>query len=346
MKKAIIYFLIVLIITVIAVSIAGYYFYTKIYNSNVSIDGKSEVSLYIPTNSTYEQVLDSLYGLNIITDKISLEWVIKQKNYHNLVKSGCYTIKNNMSNNELVDLLRSGNQTSVKVTFNNVRLKEDLAGKVAKNIELDSITILEALNNKDFIEKYGFNMETILIMFLPDTYEFNWNTSLSEFFDKMQTQYNKFWNETRMSKLEQTGLSKEGVSVLASIVQAEQSIQHSEQYIIAGLYINRIQRGIPLQSDPTLIYANKDFTIKRVYNWHKEIKSPYNTYQNVGLPPGPINLPEKRAIDAVLDFDKNNYIYMCAKEDFSGYHYFTNSLAQHNIYARRYQNAATQRGIK
>jgi len=346
MKKSIKIFLIILSILFIVAGVFGYYFYTKIFKSNVEINGKEEVYLYIPTNASYQQVLDSLYSMNIIQDKISLEWIMKKKNYNNKIRSGRYKITNHLSNNDLVNLLRSGKQSPINVTFNNIRLKEELAGKISHQIELDSITILEALNDNDFLEAYGLNSQNVLIMFIPNTYEFFWNTSLKQFFDRMHKEYNAFWNQNRLEKIERTGLTKQQVSILASIVQAEQNFQVSEQDIIAGLYINRLKRGIPMSSCPTLIYAHKDFSIKRVYDWHKEIESPYNTYKYAGLPPGPINLPEIRAIDAVLNYDENDYIYMCAKEDFSGYHYFSKTLSQHMMYAKRYQNAANKKGIK
>ncbi len=346
MKKAIKIILIILVVLILAAAGGGYYFYTKIFKSNVELNGKEEVYLYIPTNATYEQVIDSIYAMDIIVDKISFEWVMNKKNYKNKVRSGRFKIENHLSNNDLVDLLRSGKQIPINVTFNNIRLKEELAGRIAQQLEIDSITILEALNNDDLIESYGLNSENVLIMFIPNTYQFFWNTSVNQFLDRMHKEYTAFWDESRLAKLERTGLKKEEVSILASVVQAEQTIQVSEQDVIAGLYINRLKRGIPMSSCPTLIYAHKDFSIKRVYHWHEEIESPYNTYKYAGLPPGPINLPEIRAIDAVLNFDDNDYIYMCAKEDFTGYHYFSKTLSQHLMYARRYQAAANKRGIR
>ena len=345
MKKIIKISLGIIITLGIIGSIIGYYFYGKIFKSNIIIQDKEFVYLYIPTNATYKEVLDSLYSKNILTDKITFEWIATKKNYKNNIHSGKYKITNGMSNNELVNLLRSGKQTPVKVTFNNIRLKPELAGRIAKQIEADSLSILEILNDKEFIEQFGFNTENILAMFIPNTYEFYWNTSAKGFVEKMNNEYSNFWTEERKAKAKKINLSEIEISILASIVQAEQTIQVSEQPIIAGLYINRLRRRIPLSSCPTLIYAHGDFTIKRVLNRHEEIESPYNTYKNLGLPPGPINLPEIRAIEAVLNYEKSDYIYMCAKEDFSGYHYFSKTLSQHNIYAKRYQREANRRGI-
>ena len=346
MKKFLKIFIAIFIVGVIVTASAGYYFYGKIFKSNVNIPNNEFVYLYIPTHATYQEVLDSLYAKNIITDKITLEWVMRQKNYKNNIHSGRYKINNGMSNNDLIDLLRSGKQEPIKVTFNNIRLKTELAGKISKQITADSTLILEALNNKELISELGFTTDNILVMFIPNTYELYWNTTAEQFIRRMHKEYQRFWTDARKAKVEKTGLSVIEVSILASIVQAEQTIQKSEQPIIAGLYINRINRKIPLSSCPTLIYAHGDFSIKRVLDKHIEIESPYNTYKYAGLPPGPITLPEIRAIDAVLNFNKNDYLYMCAKEDFSGYHYFSKTLSQHLMYAKRYHNAANKRGVR
>jgi UPF0755 protein len=250
-----------------------------------------------------------------------------------------------MSNNELINLLRAGMQEPVKVTFNTVRTKEQLAGKVAKNIEADSLSIITLLNDADFCAKYGFDRYKIITLFLPNTYEFYWNTSAEDFVERMAKEYKNFWNEERKQKAKKIGLTQSEVATLASIVQAEQSIHRSEWPMVAGLYMNRINKGMMLQSDPTLIFAIGDFTINRVLNKDKEIESPYNTYKHIGLPPGPILLPETKAIDAVLNFEKHEFVYMCAKEDLSGYHNFSKTLSQHNIYAQRYREALNKRGI-
>jgi len=182
-------------------------------------------------------------------------------------------------------------------------------------------------------------------MFIPNTYEFYWNTSAEEFFKRMAKEYKAFWTSERIAKAKKIGLSQSEVSALASIVQAEQLFHADERSRVAGLYINRLNKGMLLQSDPTLIYALGDFTIKRVLNKHKIIKSPYNTYLNTGLPPGPINLPERSSIDAVLNYEKHDYIFMCAKEDFSGYHNFAKTNRQHEIYAAKYHRELNKRRI-
>jgi len=323
-----------------------YLAYNTIFKSNVKIENTDFVYIYIPTGADYEQVCDSLYAKNIIIDKSSFEWVARQKNYPKKVKSGKYKIVNNLTNNNLVDLLRSGNQEPVKVIFNNIRIKEDLAGKISAQLETDSLSVLNLLYNEQFLDSLGFTTENVLAMFIPNTYEFYWNTSAKQLIKKMYAEYSKFWNEDRIAKARKISLSKLQVSVLASIVQAEQAEHTDEQPIIAGLYINRLNKGMALESDPTLVYACGDFTIKRVLNKHKEIDSPFNTYKHTGLPPAPINLPEISALDAVLNYQTTDYIFMCAKEDFSGYHNFSTTNAQHEIYARKYQNALDKLGIK
>ena len=342
-KKKLKIFLIIIAIGLLSAVIAGYKFYSKIYFPNVSVE-KTQF-LFIPTGADYEQVLDSLKKNNFITDIESFDWVAHKKKYHQLVKAGRYELTNGMSNNELVNMLRIGNQKHIDLTFNNVRTIEQLAGKISSQLEADSVSIVKFLKNKEFIEKYGFNNYNILAMFLPDTYKCKWNTSPQEFLSLMKKEYDKFWTEEKLAKAEKIGLSKTEVSVLASIVQAEQAVHNQEKKIIAGLYINRLNLGMPLESDPTLVFASGDFEKKRVLNSDKEIQSPYNTYKNTGLPPGPINLPEKTSINAVLEYQKNDYIFMCAKEDFSGFHNFSKNLSQHNEYARLYQQALNKKKI-
>ena len=223
---------------------------------------------------------------------------------------------------------------------------ESFCSNIAPNFEFASDDLLNYLKSNEYLAQYQLNEHTALSIFLPNTYQFFWNTSPKEYVARMKREYDKFWTETRLQKAESVGLSPTQVIVLASIVQAEQMAHSSERPLIAGLYLNRLKINMPLQSDPTLIYAIGDFSIKRLYNHHKEIASPYNTYLNMGLPPGPILLPEISSIEAVLNPTESNYLYMCAKEDFSGFHYFTDNLTQHMIYAKRYHNALNTLNIK
>ena len=274
----------------------------------------------------------------------NFEWVADKKKLYELIKPGHYKITNGMRNLDLVNMLRSGSQVPVKVTFNNVRDIYQLAGRVGEQIEADSVDIANLMQDSIFLQKLGLTPATAGIIFLPNTYEFWWNTDAEAFVSRMFQEYVKFWNSDRLAKANALGFTKEKVITLASIVEKE-STKNDEKPKIAGVYINRIKKGWRLQADPTLIYAWNDYTIKRVLNKHKQIDSPYNTYKYEGLPPGPICVPSIASIDAVLNYQKHNYIFFCAKEDFSGYHNFASTLRQHNNNARRFQRALNKRRI-
>jgi len=327
-------------IAFIVVGIRAYQLYQYVFRENV----KTHYVLIIPEDGTYQQVTDSLALNNVLLNYKAFRWVSKKKEYPDNVKPGRYLFQKGMNTNQIVNMLRGGLQEPVNVTFNNVRFKEDLAGKVSKYIQADSISILNLFSDEAKISDYGFSTETFRTMFIPNTYEFYWTTSADEFVARMHSEYNLFWNESRKKRAEEIGLTQIEVSILASIVQSE-TAQKSELKTIAGLYLNRLKRGQLLQADPTVKYAVGDFSLKRILNSHLEIESPYNTYKYAGLPPGPINFPEISSIEAVLDYEKHNYIYMCAKEDFSGYHNFAATLRQHNINAAKYRAALDARRI-
>lgn len=316
--------------------------YQNVFSENVKLE-EDHVFLYIPSGSSYEEVIQNIEELNFLIDKKSFEWVANKKEYEKNVKSGRYRIKNGMSNNELVNMLRAGSQEPVMVIFNNLRTLEHLAGKVSKYIESDSISLLKHLKDPELPGKYGFTKETFKAMFIPNTYEMYWNASPMDFTDRMSTEYEKFW-EKRDKKLDRVKLTREEVSTLASIVD-EETLKDEENSRVAGVYINRIKIGMPLQSCPTLKFALNDWTITRVLYEYQQVESPYNTYKNKGLPPGPIIIPSVSAIDGVLDYEKHNYLYMCAKADFSGTHAFARNLKQHNKNAAEYQKELDKRGI-
>ncbi len=324
----------------IVVGIRAWQLYQYIFQENV----KSNYILYIPKDATFTQVTDSLTIHNILISEKAFNWVSKKKNYRETIKPGRYLLKKGMNTNQIVNVLRSGIQEPVNLTFNNVRFKEDLAGKVSKYIWADSLSVLNLFSNDSLIVEYGFTPETFRTMFIPNTYQFYWTTSAKEFAQRMKKEYDKFWTEKRKEKAKQIGLSPQEVIILASIVESE-TVNPDEMKRIAGVYLNRLKRGILLQADPTVKYAVGDYSIKRVLNKHLEIDSPYNTYKYAGLPPGPIMFPETSAIDAVLDYEKHSYIYMCAKEDFSGYHNFAKTLAQHNRNAAKYRAALNKNKI-
>jgi UPF0755 protein len=335
-----------LLIIILGGSVVVYFGYRIIYLPNISLGDKKSEIVFIPTGSNFEDVVRILTDADILKNTESFTHLAELKKYKGNVKPGRYRILANLNNNELINLLRSGLQEPVTVTFTNIRSKEQLISRVCKKTEADSTELRALMNNEKFLkEEIGLSGETILTLFIPNTYQFNWNTSAKQFLERMKTEYKKFWTAERKAKAKQTGLTQTQVSVLASIVQAEQQQFPEERPIIAGLYLNRLRIGMPLQSDPTVIYALCDFSICRVLDEDKTVNSPFNTYLHTGLPPGPIYIPEISSIDAVLNHQKNDYLYMCAKEDFSGKHNFARTLTEHNRNAQRYRNALNKSGI-
>ncbi len=318
--------------------------YRFIYQPNVLLSQKKSSIVYIPTGSSFEDVKRELYESGAIENRVSFEWLAERKNYKRKIKPGKYVLKPKMSNNELIDLLRSGNQVPVRLTFTFARTKKELAKIIGQELEAKEEDVLELLNNSEYLMRYGLSTENALTLFIPNTYEFYWNTSAEKFLERMSVEYKKFWNDTRKSKAKEIGFSQTEVAVLASIVQQE-TFRDTEKPIIAGVYMNRMKRRMPLQADPTLIWAVGDFSIKRVTGKYFNIDSPYNTYKNLGLPPGPICLPSKVSLDAVLNYKKHNYLYFCAKEDFSGYSNFASNYEAHLKNARKYQQALNKRKI-
>lgn len=330
--------ILIIIVTILIVSVI----HKKIYKPNI-INGNSYY-LYISTGSDFNDVIQILEKDSILKDISSFKWLAEKKNYPNHVYPGRYRLDSLMNNNDLIDKLRSGFQDPVKVVFNSIRTREQLAGKISKQIEPDSLTLIKLLYNDSLIAEYGLKQETFTCIFLPNTYEFWWNTSSEKFIDRMYKEHQKFWNDDRKRKAAILNLTPEEVTTLASIVD-EETYYSAEMPRVAGVYINRLRRRMHLQADPTLKFALGDFSIKRVLNVHKQIDSPYNTYKRYGLPPGPISIPSISAIDAVLNYESHSYIYFCAKPDFSGYHNFAKTLSQHNVNARNYQRALNKERI-
>lgn len=336
------FYISVITLAVITLLVFGLNYYNRMFRSNVEL--KKDKFLFISTGSDFSVVLDSIKKNNLV---VNIESFIKTANalgYTNRVKPGCYRFKPGMSNRVIVRMLITAMQSPVKVTFNNVRTPEQLAGKISNQIEADSLSILRLFKKSDTADSYGFNEKTFLSMFIPNTYQFYWNTDAKSFFDRMKKEYNQFWNKERDEKANAIGLKREEVATLASIVE-EESNKRDERARIAGVYINRIKKGMPLQADPTVKFALGDFSIKRILTKHLEVKSPYNTYKNIGLPPGPICCPSISSIDAVLNFEVHQYLYFCAKDDFSGYHVFAKTLAEHNRNASAYQKALNKERI-
>ncbi len=318
----------------------GVRYYNRIYKANC----KQNSYLYIPTGSDFTKVVEILEEDSLLNDVESFTWLALKKNYPRHVYPGRYKIDSLMNNNDIINKLRSGHQNPVKVVFNSIRTREQLASKISEQIEADSISLMKILDNDSVAIQYGLKHETFTCIFIPNTYEFWWNTTAERFADRMNAEYKRFWNETRTEKAKVLNLTPEEVTTLASIVD-EETYFNNEMPRVAGVYINRLRKRMHLQADPTLKFALGDFSIKRVLNVHKQIDSPYNTYKRYGLPPGPISFPSISAIDAVLNYESHSYIYFCAKPDFSGYHNFAKNLSQHNINARNYQRALNKERI-
>lgn len=341
MKKIILY---ILIIACFIGGFLGYSYYTKIFKPNVAM-GAPEAFVYIHTGSNFNQLLHEFDSLGYLKDIASFQWVAEKMNYTNKIIPGKYKILNRMNNRELVQLLRSGKQTPVMLIFNNIRTKQDLASRIAGQLEVDSTELYVMMTDSTSIHQLGFNKENILAMFIPNTYEVYWNTSAEKFFKRMSREYTAFWNASRKQKAEAIGLKPVEVSVMASIVESETK-QNTEKPVVAGVYMNRLQKNWKLEADPTLIFAMNDFTIKRVLNEYKDVESPYNTYKYMGLPPGPICLPEISSLEAILNYSKHDYMYFCAREDLSGFHAFAKDYTTHLANARRYQAELNRRNIK
>ena len=316
-------------------------FYTVYFAGNVT--GKAKY-VYIHTGSDLQDVYESMEKGDALKSIGSFKDAAERMDLALRIKPGRYKITKGMNNRSLINMIKSGNQEPVNLKFQNIRRKEDFAGYLAKTLEADSLAFIKVLDSAALVQEHGFTQDNIYTMFIPNTYEMYWNTSPEEFFHKMKAEYEKFWTAERKKKAAALDLTPVQVSILASIVDGE-AIFDKEMPIIAGLYLNRLKRGILLQADPTVIFANGDFTVKRVTYALLKKDSKYNTYKYAGLPPGPIMMPSINAVDAVLNKDDNNYLYMCAKEDFSGYHAFAENVVQHEINARKYREALNKRKI-
>jgi UPF0755 protein len=318
--------------------------YSKIYKSNTIKEG----FLYIPTNSNFNDVKNLIRPF--LRRVKPFVWVANQKKYTNNIKPGKYHITKGLSNNNLINLLRSGKQTPVKLAFNNQDNLEKLAGRISTQIEADSISLYNSFSETTFLAKEGFTKNTALAMYLPNTYEVYWNITPNKLRAKLLIEYRKFWNKTRLAKTKKLGLTPIKVITLASIVQKE-TASIAERPKVARLYLNRLQHNWPLQADPTIIFAIKEkgnttnTIIKRVLTKDLEINSPYNTYKNLGLPPGPIGMPDLSSINAVLNPANHDYFYMCASTFHIGKHEFSKTLAQHNRNAIKYQKWLSKQGI-
>ena len=330
------------------VALAGfsYYIYSVMLVSNTAFNGK-EAFIFIRSGATYDEVRSDLEPLLI--DINTFDVLAKQKKYTSNIRAGRYRISKGMTNNDIINSIRSQN-IPLRVSFNNQHSLPQLAKRISNQIEADSLSLVQAFTDQDFLKEYGFTPETALAMYLPNSYEFFWNTSAEKFRTKILKSYKSFWNAIRTAQAQKIGLSPVEVSILAAIVQ-EESKQKSEQPRVAGVYMNRLKRGWALQADPTLKFAAyqlpsyKNKVIKRVLNKHKTIKSPYNTYLYKGLPPGLIAMPDLSAMEAVLYYEQHDFFYFAANPQRPGFHNFAKTLSGHNKNARSYQNYLSKKGI-
>ncbi|HRT33178.1 MAG TPA: endolytic transglycosylase MltG [Bacteroidales bacterium] len=330
--------ILVVLLTVSFILASGIYF--TFFRPNV----KGEMTyLYVPHNSEYKQVIDSLEKSGCIKSIMSFKIAAKIEHLDKKISPGRYKIEKGMNNLYIIRAIANGWQTPVRLTISgNIRNLEKLASIISKKIESDSSEIISVLRDTCLIDSLGFDPTTFPTMFLPDTYEVFWTVSPKELLFKLKREYDKFWNEERVAKASKIGLTPVEVSILASIVSEESNIK-DEQPVIAGVYLNRLKRGMKLQADPTIKFILNDPSIKRILNKHLTIDSPYNTYIHKGLPPGPIVIPQKSTIDAVLNYKQHDYFYFCAAPTLNGSHNFARNITEHNKNARAYQRAISRK---
>jgi UPF0755 protein len=325
--------------------IYGFILISRIFSANTNFEEK-EVYVHVPTGASYSEVKNILKPY--IKNFDNFEMVANKRSYPENVKPGRFLLKKDMNNIDFVSGMRYN--VTVKLAFNNQERLENFAGRVGSEIEADSLSLMKAIKDSVFLKENGFNEENVFAMFIPNTYEIYWNTSAEKFRDKMIKEYHNFWTDERIAKAKAQGLSPVQATILASIVHKE-SVKKDERPRIAGVYLNRLRLAMPLQADPTVIYALKlkandfDQVIKRVFYNDLIMKSPYNTYVNVGLPPGPIAMPDITALEAVLNPEKHDYIYFCASIDRFGYHEFASTYEQHQVNAKKYSDWIASQGV-
>ncbi len=339
-KKIIVYTLAILIL------ISCYMIWRIAFSSNIHLrNNQTEAFLYVPTGADEQTVEKLLLSQTDIDDEMFFKMMLRLKCKMSRVYPGKYKLTDGMSNKAIIQLLRPANRLQVKLTLKFFRKKEDLVDYVSQNLEVNHSQFLAILQSDDSLKEYGFNTYDVIGMFTPNTYFFNWNTSVEQFMERMYKEYLKFWTAERIAKAKVQGLTPSQATTLASIVDRETNY-NPEKSTIAGVYLNRLRDSMPLQADPTIVYAVGDFTIKRVRKGHLLVKSPYNTYMNIGLPPGPICTPSISSVDAVLNAEHHKYMFFCAKEDFSGRHNFAVTFDEHLQNARKFQEAMNEHAIE
>lgn len=325
----------------------AYGIYATIFSPNVELGSEDSIDLQIPTGSTIKDLSNLLVSHNIIDNSRSFKKVASWMSFGDSnVKPGNFTIKNGLSNRELINKLRSGVQTPIKLTFNQLRKLENLAGEVSKYVEMDSLSFLDEVFAQIDAKQLPYTKENVLSLFIPNTYELYWNTDAKGFINRMKKEHDRFWSKgNRLDKLKELNLTQAELYTLASIVEKEtQNIP--ERPIIAGVYINRIKKGMKLEADPTVVYATGKFDLRRVLYKHLEFDSPYNTYKYAGLPPGPIFTPDISSIDACLNYKQHKFIFFCAKPGYEGTHSFARTNREHEKNANIYRRWLTANKIR
>lgn len=301
--------------------------------------------IFIRPDDTADSVLRSIIHSDPLAKTKALKFILDRRDYDSHIRTGCYTVKSGALPKQVADMLTGGMQTPVRLTINSTRTVGQMAKAIAGQVMIDSASIVNRLSDPVFLDSIGYTPANVYCMIIPNTYEVYWNISADALISRLVRERDRFWNRERQDKAGSIGLTPQQVTTLASIIE-EETAKNDELPIVAGLYMNRLHRNMPLQADPTVVFALGGERPKRVLKVHLEVDSPYNTYRYPGLPPAPIRFVSTRSIDAVLNYSKHNYLYMCAKEDFSGYHNFTSSLSQHNANAARYQRALSKAGIR
>lgn len=301
--------------------------------------------IFIRPDDTADSVLRSIIQSDPLAKTKALKFILDRRDYDSHIRTGCYTVKSGVLPKQVADMLTGGMQTPVRLTINSTRTVGQMAKAIAGQVMIDSASIVNRLSDPVFLDSIGYTPANVYCMIIPNTYEVYWNISADALISRLVRERDRFWNRERQDKAGSIGLTPQQVTTLASIIE-EETAKNDELPIVAGLYMNRLHRNMPLQADPTVVFALGGERPKRVLKVHLEVDSPYNTYRYPGLPPAPIRFVSTRSIDAVLNYSKHNYLYMCAKEDFSGNHNFTSSLSQHNANAARYQRALSRAGIK
>ena len=335
------YYLIPAILCMAGIVAIGYYYFFTAF----AAQSDSKQYVYIDDDDTSDSVYAKLETLASHSALTGFRTLARHYDYDEHVRSGRYAIEPGMNTVNVFRMMKNGRQEPLMLTIPECRTMDQMAARLSKKLMLDSTSIAQALNDEDFCEQLGYDTCTIAAVFVPNTYEVYWNTSIDKLMQRMKSEHDKFWTEERKQKARTLGLSTDEVCTLASIID-EETANNAEKPMIAGMYLNRLKIGMPLQADPTVKFALKDFALKRIYHNHLEVNSPYNTYKNTGLPPGPIKVASIHGIDAVLNRVAHNYIYMCAKEDFSGTHNFATSYQEHLNNAARYAKALNERNIK